>query len=89
MRCEGISEQVEAGELTPIEAQALKLAMARITIARLEALSAVYEAMISLNNDGAKQLVLPGDSTDPQTARTRFRAKPTISVEELRKEGGQ
>lgn len=43
-RLRKISERVEAGELTERQAQTMKLAATRAMIARLETISAVYDA---------------------------------------------
>jgi hypothetical protein len=50
-----ISGRVEAGEITPDQGRALKLAATRAMIARLEAVSAVYDARIESkdNNEHA------------------------------------
>ena len=84
-----ISEKVEAGEVTQPAAQALKLAIARIAIARLETISAVYEAVTFLNTEDKKLLVVPGQPSDSQGTSLALTPKPTVSTEELRRENSR
>ena len=81
-----ISEQVEAGELTALDAQALKLETARVTIARLETISAVYDLLIFPKDDNAES-ASPSDF--PRVAHTALRIRPTVSVKELMQESDQ
>jgi hypothetical protein len=83
-----ISEQVEAGKLTPPDAEALKLETARVTIARLEAISAIYDVLILSKNDHEEPgSASPSDS--PRVAYIALRAKPTVSVKQLMQENAQ
>lgn len=66
-----ISERVESGSLTPQQAQKLKLAATGEMIARLETLSAVYDAKLDLKDD---------------TRSVAYNASNTVSVEDLRRE---
>jgi len=85
-----ISEQVEAGEISALEAQALKLETARVTIARLETISAIYDLLILTRDDGQESSSAPsGDCTKPALAHIVCRAKPTVSVRELLEESTQ
>jgi len=80
-----ISEQVEAGELTPLDAQALKLETARVSIARLETISALYDLLIFPKDDDAG-FVSPSDYP---AAHIALRSKPTVSVKQLMQENAQ
>jgi len=81
-----ISEEVDSGDLNPLEAIALKLETARAMIARLETISALYDAAILSGDDGDDDEVLPGNSSAVTAARVALRRARTISVEELRRE---
>jgi hypothetical protein len=81
-----ISEQVDAGDLSPLEALALKLETARAMIARLETVSAVYDSMILSGDDSDDDGIVPGDSAALTAARVALRHCRTISVKELLRE---
>ena len=83
-----ISEQLEAGELTSPDAQALKLETARVTIARLEAISAIYDVLILSKDDHEEPGSAPR-SDSPALAHIACRAKPTVSVKQLMQENAQ
>jgi len=70
-----ISERVESGSLTPQQAQKLKFAATREMIARLETLSAVYDAKLDLK-----------DMCKHDTRSAAYNASSTVSVGELRRE---
>ena len=72
---QGISERVESGSLTPQQAQKLKLAATREMIARLETLSAAYNAKLDLK-----------DKCKHDTQSVAYNASNTVSVEDLRRE---
>lgn len=74
-----ISERMEAGELTPEQARDLKLAATRDLIARLETISAVYDARI------AAQDVAAGD----EQARSELSTTTVVRVANLRKESAR
>jgi len=81
-----ISEKVEAGDLPPLMAMALKLETARAMIARLETISAVYESAIFSDDDGEDDDAIPDDSPATAAVRIALRGKRTISVKELLRE---
>jgi hypothetical protein len=81
-----ISEKVEAGDLPPLMAMALKLETARAMIARLETISAVYESAIFADDDGDDDEAVPADSPATAAVRIALRSKRTISVKELLRE---
>ena len=74
-----ISERMEAGELTPEQARDLKLAATRDLIARLETISAVYDARIAAQDVAAR---------DAQ-ARSELSTTTVVSVANLRKESAR
>jgi hypothetical protein len=78
-----ISEEVEAGDLTPLGAMALKLETARAMIARLETISALYESAIFSGDDSEDDGAAPGDSPTTAAVRVALRNNRTISVKEL------
>ena len=78
-----ISEQVDSGDLNPLEALALKLETARAMIARLETISAVYDAVILSAADGDDDEPTPGNSSPATAANVALRRGRTISVGEL------
>jgi len=67
-----ISEREEAGELTPQQARELKLAATRDMIARLETVSAVYDAKFAAREGSARE--------------ARLRTDRAVSVGELERE---
>jgi hypothetical protein len=71
-RLHEISEREEAGELTPQQARELKLAATRDMIARLETVSAVYDAKIAAGEHSAHE--------------ARLRMNGAVSVGELERE---
>lgn len=73
-RLQNISAAVEAGRLTPEQAQKLKLAATRDIISRLDAMAAIYDARLDSASAGDKAI----DAT--------VRSNSTASVEELRRE---
>lgn len=81
-----ISERVEAGDLPPLVAMALKLETARAMIARLETISAVYESAIFSGDDTEDDDVVDGDSPATAAVRVALRGRRTVSVEELLRE---
>ena len=81
-----ISEKVEAGDLPPLMAMALKLETARAMIARLETISAVYESAIFSGDDSEDDEAIPADSPATAAVRIALRGKRTISVKELLRE---
>jgi hypothetical protein len=81
-----ISEKVEAGDLQPLMAMALKLETARAMIARLETISAVYESAIFSADDSEDDEALPADSPATAAVRIALRRQRTISVRELLRE---
>lgn len=82
-----ISEEVDSGELSPLEAIALKLETARAMIARLETISAVYDSVILSSDDGDEDDdFVPGDSSAAVAARVALRRGRSISVEKLRRQ---
>jgi len=86
-----ISEEVDLGELNPLEALALKLETTRAMIARLETVSAVYDAVIlssddADDSDNRDDEVVPGNSSAATVARIALRRSRTISVKELLRE---
>jgi len=78
-----ISANVESGDLNPMEALALKLETARAMIARLETISAVYDAVILSGADGDDDEPTPGNSSPATAASVALRRGRTISVGEL------
>ena len=81
-----ISEKVEAGDLPPLMAMALKLETARAMIARLETISAVYESAMFSDDDGGDDEAVPADSPATAAVRIALRSQRTISVKELLRE---
>ncbi len=82
-----ISERMEAGSLTPEQAQELKLAATRDAIARLDTLSAVYDVRLHSKDNLVSETesaghVSAGDKAEHFTPN----ANGTVSVEELRRE---
>lgn len=84
-RMRSISEQVEAGELTPLQAQAMKLETARGMIGRLETISAVYEAVIFPREDPD----VPRDDSSEAPHRVGLQTNLTVSVDDLLRETAQ
>jgi hypothetical protein len=83
-RMRNISEQVEAGELTPLEAQALKLETAQAMIARLETFSAVYDSMLLFDNEKVGGVLSSyGDITRLTPGVVLERNWPTVNVRDL------
>jgi hypothetical protein len=78
-----ISEQVDSGDLNPLEALALKLETARAMIARLETISAVYDSAILSGDDQDDDELVPGNSSGATAERVALRRGRTISVGEL------
>ncbi len=74
-----ISERMEAGELTPEQARDLKLAATRDLIARLETISAVYDARIAAQDVAAQDA----------RASSELSATTAVSVANLRKESAR
>jgi hypothetical protein len=82
-----ISERMEAGSLTPPQAQELKLAATRDAIARLDTLSAVYDARLqSKDNLGGETESAGHVFAADKAEHTIPNARGTVSVEELRRE---
>jgi hypothetical protein len=79
-----ISEEVDSGELNPLEAIALKLETARAMIARLETISAVYDSIILSSDDEDEDGdFVQGDSSAALATRVAVRRGRSISVENL------
>lgn len=74
-----ISERMEAGELTPEQARDLKLAATRDLIARLETISAVYDARIAAQDVAARDA----------RARSELSTTTVVRVANLRKESAR
>jgi hypothetical protein len=75
-----ISERMEAGLLTPKQAQEMKLAATRDVISRLDSITAVYDVRldsIGINKDGAAPRSVAGN---PSAAHNSYE---TVSVEAL------
>lgn len=81
-----ISEGLEAGRLTPEQAQKLKLASTRDVISRLDAMAAVYDARLeSQDKAGTKTGSATGNASGADHAR-HANTNGTVSVEELKRE---
>lgn len=81
-----VSEKVEAGELTQLEAVVLKLELTRAMIARLETVSAVYDSLIFRDAGGE---AAPENAPATSTPAPALQIKRTISVHELMQENAQ
>ena len=82
-----ISERMEAGSLTPPQAQELKLAATRDAIARLDTLSAVYDVRLHSKDDLVSESESAGHVSAADKAKhSTPNASGTVSVEELRRE---
>jgi len=76
-----ISERMEAGLLTPMQAQGMKLAATRDVISRLDSITAVYDVRLdSIDNDGAAPRSV---AENPSATHTTHE---TVSVEALQGE---
>lgn len=85
-RLHAISERTEAGDLTPEEEQTLKLAATRAMIARLETISAIFDALV-VSEDESEDSNEPGnDPGGDAPAAIVLRAQSTVSINELRRE---
>lgn len=85
-----ISGRVAAGELSPAQADRLKLAATRTMMARLETISAVFDAKIDSTNKDLHGGTLATRTTPMQDAtRSTVVAKSTVRVQDLRRENGQ
>jgi len=83
---QNISEEMEAGRLTPEQAQKLKLAATRDTISRLDAMAAVYDARLeSQDKVDFKSRSVTGHASNIDQA-THANTNGTVSVEELKRE---
>jgi len=82
-----VSEKVEAGELTQLEAVVLKLELTRTMIARLQTVSAVYDSVIFTSPEG--EAAPDSAPADNSPAPAMLQAKRTISVQELKEENAQ
>jgi hypothetical protein len=87
-RMRSISELVEAGDLTQLQGQALKLETARAMVARLETVTAVYQSMISTDGEHADADAQPVASAGSTKASpdVLLPKKRTVSVGELLRE---
>jgi hypothetical protein len=86
-----ISEQVEAGELTPEQARELKLAATRDMISHLDTISAVYDARLDSKNFDSTNKICTDTQSGAGSASngTAEHAKTgSVSVEELKREAG-
>lgn len=84
-RLRGISERMEAGQLTAEEGDILKLAATRAMIARLETISAVFDALVAAKDD-EQESGSGKDSGGDASAPTVRRAERTVSDTEIRQE---
>ena len=83
---QNISEGMEAGRLTPEQAQKLKLVATRDMISRLDAMAAVYDARLkSQDKVDAKSGSVMGDASNTAQA-TQANTNGIVSVEELKRE---
>jgi len=84
---QGISEDMEAGRLTPEQGRELKLAATRDMISRLDAFSVVYDVRLERKDqvDGETGPVLRNVSAEDKSGTARSTNR-TVSVEELRQE---
>jgi hypothetical protein len=80
-----ISEDVEAGNVTSEQAQALKLAATRDMISRLDAISAVYDARFNAHNGVDCGSQGSADATG-KTSNPALKTNATVSVAELKRE---
>jgi hypothetical protein len=78
-----ISEGVEAGRLTPEQAQKLKLAATRDMIARLDALAAIYDVRVDAEHRAAADA---GSTVGGDRAPAISKTGGTVSVQELKRE---
>lgn len=83
-----ISESLEAGRLTPEQAGELKLVATRDMIARLDAISAVYEARLDAKAkaDAKTGSVASNASAEEESTHATVNSTLTVSVEELKRE---
>ena len=82
---QNISEAVEAGTITTERAQKLKLAVTRDIIARMDTISAVYDARLNLKN--GVEIGAHEDAVAPnKTASAVLNTKGTVSVQQLKRE---
>ncbi len=93
-----ISERAEAGQLTPEQAQRLKLAATRDMIARLDTLSAVYDVRLNdarindtrIDRNAAvdnKTQVPESNDCASDKVQPAHNGNATVSVQELKSEG--
>lgn len=78
-----ISERMEAGELTLEQARELKLAATRDMIARLDTISAIYDARLDCADTESGAANAAASSS---AGRSTTHTNGTVSVEELRRE---
>jgi hypothetical protein len=78
-----ISEGVEAGRLTPEQAQKLKLAATRDMIARLDALAAIYDVRLDAEHKAAADA---GSTVAGDRAHVISKTSGTVSLQELKRE---
>jgi hypothetical protein len=82
-----ISESVEAGNMSPVRAEKLKLAVMRDVISRLDTLSAVYDVRVNKNGAVDKEAQTPaGIDCATDKAHPTHNGNATVSVEELKSE---
>jgi hypothetical protein len=86
-----ISERAAAGRLARQQADTLKLAATRDAIARLETISAVYDARLRANSkDIPDSRSVSVDSLMREAgARTVVDSKSAVGIEKVRQEAGQ
>jgi len=84
-----IAEQVEARELTPLQAQALKLETARSVLGRLETLSAVYDAVLFYRHENTDTQSSQGYARSSTSPTLPVPTNSTVSLRELTEEGKQ
>lgn len=78
-----ISERMEAGELTPQQARELKLDATRDMIARLDTISAIYDARLDCADTESG---VSNAAATSGAGHSTTHSKGTVSVEELRGE---
>jgi hypothetical protein len=83
-----ISERVASGALTPEHGRDLKLAVTREMISRLDAIAAIYDARLHLNDEVrcGSGLAAAGSCTADDADHVTGKVNSTVSVEKLRRE---
>lgn len=83
---QNISEGLEAGRLTPEQAQRLKLAATRDMISRLDAMAAVYDERLELQDKAGTKTGSATRNASGTDKATQANTNCTVSVEELKRE---